>query len=148
MKTTALKASVPTSQQSASTGSRPWLMLVSRSVLFLFFQIVITLVLIAAGTLSAWEESSRWWTFIVIFANFVSVYLLLRVFKAEGKRYFEAIRFSRASLKTDLLWFFGSSLIGMPIAAAPMNILGAAIFGDPMTPTYMLFRPLPAWRSG
>jgi len=145
MKTTVLKTSVPTSQQSASTGSRPWLMLVSRSALFLFFQIVITLVLIVEGTLSAWGESSRWWTFIVIFANFVSVYLFLRVFNAEGKRYFEAIRFSRASLKTDLLWFFGSSLIGMPIAAAPMNILGAAIFGDPMTPTYMLFRPLPAW---
>ena len=78
-------------------------------------------------------------------ANFASVYLLVRVFKTEGKRYWEAIRFSRATVKTDLIWFFASSLIGMPIAAAPMNILGAWIFGDPMTPTYMLFRPLPMW---
>ena len=26
-----------------------------------------------------------------------------------------------------------------------MNMLGAAIFGDAMTPTYMMFRPLPTW---
>ena len=78
-------------------------------------------------------------------ANFVSIYLLMRVFNAEGKRYFEAIRFSRATVKTDLIWFFVSSLIGMPIASAPMNIAGAWIFGDPLTPTYMMFRPLPDW---
>ena len=116
----------------------PWLMLISRSALFLFFQLLIALVL-------SWNESSRWWTFMAFLANFASIYLLMRVFKAEGKRYGDAIRFSRATLKADLIWFFVSSLIGMPIAAAPMNILGAWIFGDPMTPTYMLFRPLPAW---
>jgi hypothetical protein len=69
----------------------------------------------------------------------------VRVFNAEGKRYFDAIRFSRATLKTDLLWFFGSSLIALPISAAPMNALGTAIFGDPMIPTNIMFRPIPTW---
>ena len=123
----------------------PWLMLVSRSALFLFFQVLIALVLAVAGTEAAWVESARWWTFIAFFANFVSIYLLVRVFNTEGKRYSESIGFSRATLRTDLLWFFLSGLIGLPIAAAPMNILGAAIFGDPMIPTHMMFRPLPAW---
>lgn len=128
--------------------SYPWLMLISRPVLFLLFQLLIALVLALAGTPSArgaFQASTRWWTFIAFLANFASIYLLVRVFNAEGKRYIEAIGFSRATVKTDLLWFFGSSLIGMPIAAAPMNILGAAIFGDPMIPTFMLFQPLPAW---
>jgi hypothetical protein len=125
--------------------SYPWLMLVSRSILFLFFQLLIALVLALTGTLSAWNESARWWTFIAFLANFASIYLLVRVFNIEGKRYLDAIRFSRATVKTDLIWFLLSSLIGMPIAALPMNILGAAIFGDPMIPTYMLFRPLPTW---
>ena len=125
--------------------SYPWLMLISRSALFLFFQLLITLVLALAGTSAAWNESARWWTFMVILANFVSIYLLVRVFNAEGKRYWEVIRFSRATVKTDLIWFFLSSLIGLPIAAAPMDIVGAWIFGDPMTPTYMMFRPLPVW---
>jgi hypothetical protein len=131
--------------RSAAKLSYPWLMLISRSALFLFFQLLIALVLASAGTSSAWRESARWWTFMVVLTNVVSIYLLVRVFNAEGKRYFDSIRFSRVTLKTDLIWFFLSSLVGMPIAAAPMNILGAWIFGDPMTPTYMLFRSLPTW---
>jgi hypothetical protein len=121
-------------------------MLISRSALFLFFQLLIALVL--TGTASggdAFAEAGRWWTFMVVLANVVSIYLLVRVFNAEGKRYWDAIWFSRATFKTDLIWFFLTSLIGMPIAAAPMNIVGAWIFGDPMIPTYMLFRPLPTW---
>jgi hypothetical protein len=120
-------------------------MLVSRSALFLGFQISIALILALTGTGAAWDESARWWTFMAFLANIVSIYLLVRVFNAEGKRYFDAIRFSRSTVKTDLIWFFVSSLIGMPIASAPMNLAGAAIFGDPMIPTYTMFRPLPAW---
>src|SRR5215210_6413157 len=120
-----------------TANSYSWLMLISRSGLFLYFQLLIALVLVTTGTASAFQESARWWAFMVIFANFTFIYLLLRVFKFEGKRYWDAIRFSRATIKTDLIWFFLSSLVGMPVAAAPMNILGAWIFGDPMTPTYM-----------
>lgn len=138
-------ASIPISYPSESAKSYPWLMLASRSVLFLVFQLLIALVLTLAGMPSAWSESARWWTFMAALANLASMYLLVRVFNAEGKRYWDAIRFSRPTVKTDLIWFFLSSLIGIPIAGAPMNLLGAAIFGDPMTPTYMLFRPLPTW---
>jgi hypothetical protein len=142
MKTT---ASIRISYPSQTTESYPWLMLISRSALFLFFQLLIALVLMLAGTASAWNESARWWTFIAFLANFVSTYLLLRVFKAEGKGYLDAIRFSRATVKTDLIWFFGSSFLTLPIAALPMNFLGRAIFGDPLIPSLMMFRPLPAW---
>jgi len=69
----------------------------------------------------------------------------VRLFHAEDKRYFEVIRFSRRSWKTDLIWFVVASIIAMPIAAAPMEPLAIAIFGDAMTATNMLFRPLPTW---
>jgi hypothetical protein len=65
--------------------------------------------------------------------------------RAEGKKYFDLLRFSRATWKADVLWLVGLSVIGLPIAAAPMNTLAAAIFGDAMTPVRMMFRPLPAW---
>jgi hypothetical protein len=123
----------------------PWIMLVSRSVLFLAAQALITLYLTLNGTHDAWQESARWWIFLPIFANMASIILLVLVFRAEGKRYLDILRFSRATVKTDLLWLFGSGLIGLPVAAAPMNILGAAIFGDSMIPVNMLFRPVPAW---
>ena len=120
-------------------------MLISRSALFLFFQLLVTLILFATGTQSAWDESARWWMLFVSLANFASLYLLVRVFNAEGKRFWDILRFSRETWKTDLLWYIGFSIIALPIAAAPREPLAAAIFGDSMIATNMLFRPLPTW---
>jgi hypothetical protein len=125
--------------------SRPWLMLLSRSALFVFFQMLIALILMMAGTSSTWLGAARYWPLMALSANIVSIILLVRLYRAEGKRYLDAVKFSRAAWKKDLLWFTGASIIGLPIAAAPMNILGDAIFGDRMTPVYMLFQTLPAW---
>jgi hypothetical protein len=122
-----------------------WLVLGSRSILFVTAQLFIALFLFLAGDTLVWDESARWWIFLPIFANIGSIVILNLVFRAEGKRYLDILRFSRETFKTDLLWFFGSSLIGLPLAAAPMNIFGAAIFGDPAIPTQMLFRPIPNW---
>jgi hypothetical protein len=120
-------------------------MLLSRSVLFLLFQALIALILFATGTSSAWDESARWWTFMAFLANFASIYLLVRLFNAEGKRFFDLSRFSRETWKKDLLWFILASIIAMPIVALPREPLAAAIFGNSMIATNMLFRPLPTW---
>jgi hypothetical protein len=122
-------------------------MLISRSVLFLIFQALIALIFFVSGTTAtqAWDESARWWTFIAFLANFVSIYLLVRLYHAEGKRFLDLFKFSRADWKKDLLWFTILSIIAMPVVAAPREPLAAAIFGDSMTATNMLFRPLPTW---
>jgi hypothetical protein len=90
MKTTASQ-SPSLSYPTVSAASRPWLMLVSRSGLFLFFQLLIALVFMAASTPSAWDELACWWTFIATLANFASIYLLVRVFNTEGKRYIDGL---------------------------------------------------------
>lgn len=123
----------------------PWLMLASRSLLFLFFQAVIALVLLLMGKSNSWDGSVRWWLFTVIPANLVSVFLLVRLLKSEGKRYIDMMRFSKATVGRDLLWLLGTSVIGVPIMAAPMNTLAAFIFGDSMAPINMMFRTLPGW---
>jgi membrane protease YdiL (CAAX protease family) len=125
--------------------SRPWLMLISRSVLFILFQALIALILYATGTASVWDESARWWTLVVSFTNFVSIYLLVHLYKAESKNFFDLFKFSRATWKKDLLWFILASIIAMPIVAAPREPLAAAIFGDAMIATNLLFRPIPTW---
>ena len=125
--------------------SRPWLILLSRSALFLLFQLLIALALVLTGTFAPWMEAARYWPFMAIFANIVSIYLLMRLYRAEGKRYLDAIKFSRATWRQDVLWFIGATILCLPVAAMPMNILGNAIFGDRMIPTYMLFQPLPTW---
>ena len=145
MQTSTTKSSSLPFLHSATVASRPWLMLVSRSILFLIIQGLIALILATTGTSSAWDEAARWWTFIVSLANFASLYLLVRVFSAEEKSFWDILRFSRQTWKTDLLWFLGFSLIGIPIAGAPREPLAIAIFGDTATATNMLFRPLPTW---
>jgi len=123
----------------------PWLMLVSRSFLFLLFQVLITLGFVIAGHQNGWDESARWWVFFVIPANLVSVFLLVRLFKSEGKRYLDILRFSKATAGKDVAWLLGSSVVGVPVMAAPMNTLAAWIFGDSMAPINMMFKPLPGW---
>ena len=135
----------PVSSSTLTALSNPWFILISRSVFFLLFQVLIATIIATAGTKSAWNESARWWVFVAILANLVSIYLLVSAYKAEGKRYLDSIRFSRATLKPDLLWFFGLSIIGIPIMGAPMNTLAAAIFGDAMVPINIMFLPLPTW---
>jgi len=120
-------------------------MLISRSVLFILFQALIALILFATGTKSAWDESARYWTLMVSLANFVSIYLLIRLYNAEGKRFFDLFKFSRAEWKKDLLWFIGFSIIALPVVGAPREPLAKAIFGDAMIATNMLFRPIPTW---
>lgn len=123
----------------------PWLMLFSRSALFLFFQAIIALVLWLLGRHSPWDASAGLWIFTVIPANLVSFLLLTRLFKAEGSSYCDRMRFSKATRGRDLLWLLGSMIVGTPIMAAPMNNLAVLIFGDAMAPIDMMFRPLPGW---
>lgn len=96
------------------------------------------------------------WMFIVTFALFLinrgrsyytaPAYVMLL---AAGCVWFESWLTTRAEktcwVGSGILWFMGSSLMGLPIAFAPMNLLRAAIFGDPMIPTHMMFRPIPTW---
>ena len=128
---------------STKANSHPWLMLISRSVLFLCFQALIVLILLAVGRTHVWNASAELWTLMATLTNIVSIFLLVRLFKAEGKGYFEVIHFSRANLRGDLFWFFICAIVGLPIAVAPMNMLALLLFGDTMTPANMLFHPLP-----
>lgn len=123
----------------------PWLMLFSRSALFLIAQLLITLVLTLSGTANAWQESPRWWPFFAIFANIFSVFFLVKLIGSEGGRYLDLLRFSRKTWKKDLLWLLGTSVIGLPLAMAPMGNLATLLFGDPMAPINLMFRPLPTW---
>jgi hypothetical protein len=120
-------------------------MLFSRSLLFILFQGLIALILMIAGTGSAWQEASRWWTFAVLLTNVCSIYLLNRVFAAEGTHFLDILKFSRATWKADLGWFLVLSIIGMPLAALPREPLSIAIFGDVATSTELMFRPIPMW---
>jgi hypothetical protein len=123
----------------------PWLMLLSRSAFFLAIQLLIALGFFSAGNDHAFRESARWWPFFAIGANLTSLYLLVRLFRAEGRNFWDILKFRRETWKTDLLWLLGSSVVGLPIAAAPMYILGPWLYGDTTSAARALFQPLPGW---
>jgi hypothetical protein len=129
----------------AARPALPWVMLVARSALFFIFQCIFAAFFWLTGTPDAWTESAHWWIFQPIFANIVTVALLVYAFRAEGKRYIDILRFSKDSVGKDLLLLLGTSAIGLPIASAPMSSLATLLFGDAMIPVRMLFRPLPTW---
>jgi hypothetical protein len=120
-------------------------MLISRPILFLVFQMLIALILYTTGTANAWDESARYWVFLPTLTSVWSLYFLTRLFRTEGKRFWDILRFSRETWKTDLLWFIVFSIIAMPIVGAPREPLAKLIFGDSMVATNMLFRPISTW---
>lgn len=136
-------AAIPATR--TSSAAHPWLMLISRSVLFLLFQALIALVFLITGTPSPWDESTRWWMFAATLTNFVSIFLLARLYHSEGRRFFDLFKFSRATWKADLLWFIVASIVALPIVAAPREPLATALLGDVTIANNLLFKPLPVW---
>ena len=126
---------------------RPWMMLVIRSLLFLVFQIIIGLILFDTDLPGFWVKSAAWWPFSIILADLVGLFLLIRLYRREGKRYWDIFQIDRQEMKKDLLFMLGFLVILGPVGFLP-NILSAQwLFGDPQIALDLLVRPLPVWAA-
>jgi uncharacterized membrane protein YtjA (UPF0391 family) len=123
----------------------PWLMLISRIALFFIVQALIASILRVSGVSAAWAESARWWIFSVTITNVVSIVLLNWLFRLEGKRYLDVLRFERKTFWRDLALAIGAFVLSAPIASIPATVLANRFFGDSNAPVEMMFRPLPMW---
>ena len=65
----------------------PWFMLFSRIVLFASVQATLALLFLIAGSASAWDKSANRWPLTVAIADIICLFLLIRVFKMEGKAF-------------------------------------------------------------
>ena len=123
----------------------PWLMLISRVTLFAIMQLLIAALLWLSGEPEPLRESARWWLFSVILTNLVSIALLIRLFKAEGKRFFDLIRFQPETLWKDIGLSVAGFLLAGPIAFLPMNAAAEYFLGSSEAATTMMFQPIPVW---
>ncbi|MBL0347994.1 hypothetical protein [Candidatus Villigracilis affinis] len=122
-------SSIPISNAEASF--RPWLMLISRSVLFILFQSLDRADSLRNGHRSpgmnlpvgghSRHSSPTSYPFIC------SCILPTRKEKAIS----DVIHFSRETWKKDLAWFFGTSLIRLPIGPYHLTVLAAALLVTP-----------------
>jgi hypothetical protein len=123
----------------------PWLMLFARLTLFFSIQALLALVFFLLGTPSAWEESANWWPLIVTAANLVCIALLIKIFHAEGGRYWDLFKIDRKHALVDVLILLGLFVIGGPLGYFPNVLLAGWLFGDPNATLDLFIRPLPQW---
>ena len=83
--------------------------------------------------------------FSAIAANIVSIWLLIALFRREGKSFLAVFHIERETLWKDLALAIGGFVLAGPIAFIPMTALGNLIVGSYETATAMMFRPLPVW---
>ena len=124
-----------------------WSMLFSRITLFILFQALFALGFALAGSSKAWEDSANWWPLFVTLANLVCIFLLVKLYEKDGRRYWDIFRFDKATVKKDLLTLLGILLIVAPVSFLPNILLAKLLFGDPLLALDLLVRPLPFWAA-
>ncbi|HSL45391.1 MAG TPA: hypothetical protein VK897_18300 [Anaerolineales bacterium] len=130
---------------SESKPSVPWLMLVSRTLLFAVFQLLIAGALAVTGSSVPWGDSAGWWMLSALLANLVSITLLIWLHHREGRRYFDFIHFSRLTMWKDIGIAILMMIVIVPLATYPNQWLANLLFGSNEAVFSLLFRPLPLW---
>ena len=130
------------STQIAST-RWPWIMLFSRTLLFLGWQAVIALIYLLLGSNSAWTAAAAWWPLTATLTNIVCLRLLSQLFQREGYRYRDLFRIRRDTIKGDLLILGGALIISGPLDFLPNPISAQWLFGSTEAPMNLFVQPIP-----
>lgn len=126
---------------------RAWVTLPARLVLFAACQAVVALVALVAGVAHPWATSVAWWPVSATVANLLTIALLARMTRAEGRPLSALWNRSGATWKRDLLWFLGAFVVLGPIAMLPSSLLALALWGDVNATTSTMFQAIPLWAA-
>lgn len=116
-----------------------WALLVSRLILFLFFQFLLALIL------NSWQASQKYWLLTATLTNFVSILLLFFLFKRENHTFLSLFRFNRLSFRKDLMLFFGLTLLIGFLSFLSNKLLSNWLWENPEMPVKLMFQPLDQW---
>jgi len=137
--------SKPERKSSMPSNNTPWRMLFVRTALFLVTQAFFTFGFFLVGSSSAWEQGANWWPLTVALADLICLILLIRIFTAEGKRYWDLFCINRSTLLGDLLALIGLTILVATFSYFPNIWLGQALFGSSEATLDLIVRPLPVW---
>jgi len=113
------------------------LLLNSRLLLFLLFQ------LLFAFILGSFEQSVAWWLPAASLTNLVSILLLVKFLRDDKQSYIGLFFISRTTWKKDLPLFLILMLVSVPLVFGPTVLLSQWLWGDPEAASLLLFRELP-----
>jgi hypothetical protein len=123
------------------------LALAMRLVLFAVFQVLIALVLSAAGVANPWSASAAWWPYSASAASIVTFVFLRWRARVEAFSLTSFYRPVRPGVGMDLLLTLAVTVVGGALAVAGTIALVPVFFADPQTATALLFQPLPMWAA-
>jgi len=134
-------------QKKRITWRWPLLMLVSRFLLFAGFQALIALIFMLAGSLAPWLASVAWWPFAAVLTNLVVLFLLSRLFGAEGGKLTALYKFQRGEVWKDLLIIFGLLIVAGPVGFLPNILVARWLYGGSEEVGAIFFQRLPLWAA-
>ncbi len=123
----------------------PWMILLSRLGLFGLIQGILALSLYIIDDPEPWESAASWWPFVVTVTNLIGLFLLIQIFRMEGKSYWRIFNIDRKNLRRDIWTVLGILVIASPISYLPNIFLANLLFGDIQIALDLFFRPLPFW---
>lgn len=123
----------------------PFFMLFFRIVMFAVVQLIIALILYIFKDQNPFYNSQSFWILFVSITNLLNLFILIKLYKLEGKNFFESIWFKRNGWWKDLLITLGLFLVLIPLAIFPNMVLSTILFGTKEYGNELLFRHIPMW---
>jgi len=115
---------------------RSLVVLSSRLVLFLLFQMIISFFL------SSWKGSVKYWPIAATMTNIISIIILNVLLKEEKTSFFSLLRFQKEKINTDLIWLILLLLVSVPLAIFPSLALSNLLWGNTEYYHQVLFQPI------
>lgn len=125
-----------------------WSMLFLRIGLAIGFQCLFALGHLALGVADPWRSAADWWITSFMLSEFVNLWLLGRLARAEGIRLRDIYSPRRIGLGKDLAWLALALAVSGPLGYLPNVMLAKALWGDPQISADLIFRAIPvaaAW---
>lgn len=131
------------SQENVSTIPLPriFIVLVSRIVSFLLFQLAVAGALLLAGAADPLNQSVAWWPYSAAFGSIVSYILMISAMRKENKSILSFYKFNKPTILIDILTVLGAFVALGPLTFFPNIWLGNLLFGDSALTMDMMFPP-------
>lgn len=118
-----------------------------RLVAFALVQALVALTLAASGDTTPWTSSAAWWPVVATATNVLTVIVVVRLLRRDGRRYRDLFTRAGGRLVPDLLATLALAVAMSVLVVLPNLGLATWLFGDPEAPLDILVQPLPAWAA-
>ena len=141
--------SVEEIQKKTHSGMIHWLwpviMLLSRTILFLVFGFLISIILGFFKINEPLSDVTRWWTYQVICTNILCFFLLSWLSSKENMKFLDLIGFNQKLVKRDMLLVLALLIPSGIIGYFGVHLAGVWLYGN--TPPTFMFQSLPIWAA-